>query len=79
MVHEEELREDLMTTSAQVSATAELLDVLETEKRGLRPGDPRVIELSDEIERLAAELRRQTAIEGDLTREMHTAATGEPA
>ena len=79
MVHDEELREDLMSTSAQVSATAELLDALETEKRGLPTGDPRVIELSDEIERLAGELRRQTAIEGDLTREMHEYATGEPA
>ena len=81
-MQEEELQEDLKSTSAQVSATAETLDALEDEKRQLvkaAPGDPRVIELSDEIERLAARLRRQTAIEGDLTREIHDAAAGEPA
>lgn len=78
-MQDEQLREDLLTTSAQVSATAETLDALEAEKRDLSPGDPRVIELSDEIERLAARLRRQTAIEGDLTREMHEAVAGDSA
>jgi hypothetical protein len=67
----EALEEDLRTTSAQVSATAEYLNQLEARKRDLPPGDPRVIELSDEIERLAASLRRQTAIEGGLAREIH--------
>lgn len=78
-MYEDELEEDLKTTSAQVSATAEHLDALEAKKRELPPHDPRVLELSDEIERLAARLRRQTAIEGDLTREIREAATGEPA
>jgi hypothetical protein len=78
-VQDETLREDLLTTSAQVSATAETLDALEAEKRNLPAGDPRVIELSDEIERLAARLRRQTAIEGDLTRELYETAGPEPA
>ena len=78
-MHEDELEDDLKTTSAQVSATAEHLDALEETKRKLTPGDPRIIELSDEIERLAARLRRQTAIEGDLSRALHEAATGEPA
>lgn len=78
-MHQEELEEDLRTTSTQVSATAEHLDALEATKRNLTPGDPRIIELSDEIERLAARLRRQTAIEGDLSRELHEAATGESA
>jgi uncharacterized protein YhaN len=78
-MNEEELEEDLKTTSAQVSATAERLDQLEVQKRSLPPADPRVIELSDQIERLAASLRRQTAIEGDLTREIRDAAAAEPA
>lgn len=65
---DEELAEDLKTTSAQVSATAEQLEDLETEKRDLEPHDPRVVEISDEVERLAASLRRQAAIEGELTR-----------
>jgi hypothetical protein len=73
-MHDEELAEDLKTTSAQVSATAELLDSLEATKRELDPTDPRVIELSDEVERLAAQLRRQAAVEGDLTREIRAAA-----
>lgn len=74
-----ELEEDLRTTSVQVSATAEALYALEAEKRELAAGDPRVLELSNQIERLAARLRRQTAIEGDLAREIHEAAAGEPA
>ena len=78
-MYEDELEEDLKTPSAQVSATAERLDALETEKRELAPNDPRLVELSDEIERLAARLRRQTAIEGDLTREIYEGASGEPA
>ena len=76
---QEQLEEDLKTTSAQISATAQIVDRLEAEKRELAPGDPRVIELSDRIEGLVSELRRQTAIEGDLTREIHESATGEPA
>jgi hypothetical protein len=76
---DEELAEDLRATSAQVSATAEHLDNLETVKRELEPHDPRVMELSDEIERLAAKLRRQAAIEGGLIRELRDAATEEPA
>lgn len=78
-MNEVALEEDLKTTSAQVSASAKRLDALEATKRELDAGDPRRIELSDEIERLAASLRRQAAIEGDLARELHEAATGEPA
>jgi hypothetical protein len=78
-MHDEQLAEDLKTTSYQVSATAERLDELEAEKRGLEPHDPRVVELSDQIERLAARLRRQTAIEGGLTHELRTSVTEEPA
>jgi len=77
-MNDEALEEDLKTTSAQVSASARQLDALEVAKRELDAGDPRRIELSDEIERLAASLRRQAAIEGDLARELHEAATGEP-
>ena len=75
----DELHEDLRTTSAQVSATAQHIDALEEMKRELPPDDPQVVELSDQIERLAASLRRQTAIEGDLTREIRSAMSGEPA
>lgn len=75
----DELQDDLRTTSAQISATAEHLDALEAQKRSLPAGDPRVIELSDAIERLAASLRRQTAIEGDLSREIQETLTTEPA
>jgi len=78
-MHDDELAEDLKATSAEISATAEELDALESEKRGLAPEDPRLVELSDEIERLTARLRRQSAIEGGLARELHEAATGDPA
>ena len=75
-MHDEDLAEDLKTTSAQVSATAERLDALEATKRGLNPSDPRVIELSNEVERLAAQLRRQAAVEGDLSRELRDTELG---
>jgi hypothetical protein len=79
-MQDETLEEDLKTTSAQVSATAERLDAMEAEKRELDPKDPRVVQLSDEVERLAARLRRQAAVEGSLTREIHEASMeGEPA
>ena len=69
-MNDQELVEDLKATSAHVSATAEHLDALEAKKRELEPSDPRVVELSDEVERLAARLRRQAAIESSLSREI---------
>jgi len=78
-VDEKDLLEDLRTTSAQVSATAEHLDSLEAKKRKVEPGDPKLIELSDEIERIAARLRRQTAVESSLSREINDVAQEEPA
>jgi|SoiMethySBSTD1v2_1073268.scaffolds.fasta_scaffold2001494_2 hypothetical protein len=78
-MQDEELVEDLRTTSAQVSATAEMLDTLEEQKRKLDPNDPRVVEISDDVERLAARLRRQAAIEGTLTRAIQESGEGSPA
>ena len=73
---EQELVEDLKATSAHVSATAEHLDALEAKKRELEPSDPQVVEISDEVERLAARLRRQAAIESSLTREIRETSEG---
>ncbi len=73
---EQELVEDLKATSAHVSATAEHLDALEAKKRELEPSDPQVVEISEEVERLAARLRRQAAIESSLTREIRETSEG---
>ena len=73
---EQDLVDDLKATSAHVSATAEHLDALEAKKRELEPSDPQVVEISDEVERLALRLRRQAAIESSLTREIQESSEG---
>ena len=55
--------EDLRATSDSVVATAQRIAALEREKTQLPPTDPRVAELSAEIEQLAATLKRETTIE----------------
>lgn len=49
--------EDLQAVSQHVLATSEAIRQLEAEKRRVDPGTPRFQELSDEIERLAEEIR----------------------
>jgi hypothetical protein len=68
-MREDELEQDVRVTSEHVSATARRINELEAEKRTLDADDPRVVGLSDEIERLAVTLRRQADVEGDLSRE----------
>ena len=55
--------EDLRATSDSVVSTAERIAALEHEKTQLAPNDPRVSQLSAEIEQLAARLKRETEIE----------------
>ena len=62
--------EDLQAVSQQVLATADRIRVLEEEKRTVDPASERFRLLSDEIERLATEIRlvshAETALAQDL-------------
>lgn len=67
---DEEIRDDVRATSAIIGRTARRISEIEAEKRTITdPADPRMVELSDESERLAKGLRTQTRIEGELARE----------
>ncbi len=66
----EELHEDLRTTSEQVALTAERIKSLEAEKRSLALDDPRVLELSTQIEALAMGLAKQVSVETELAKEL---------
>ncbi len=58
--------EDLRATSDSVVATSNRIAALEREKARLEPTDPRVKELSAEIERLAGALKLETKIESSI-------------
>jgi hypothetical protein len=62
--------EDLQTVSQHVLATADKIDALETEKRSVDPGSERFRTLSDQIEALAEDIRRVSAAEDGLAREV---------
>jgi len=62
--------EDLQAVSQHVLSTADQIQELETEKRTVEPGSPRFVELSDQIEKLAGELRAVSASESDIAAEI---------
>ncbi len=62
--------EDLQAVSQHVLATSEAISQLEAEKRGVEPGTPRFQELSDEIERLAEEIRLVSHAETGLAQDV---------
>jgi hypothetical protein len=64
-----ELDDDLHATTESIAADAERLVAIEEEKRALEPGDPRMIELSTESERLARGLVPKTGAETQLAKE----------
>ena len=58
--------EDLQAVSEHVLIATELIEKLEREKRTVQPGTPRFMELSEQIEKLASEVRIVSASETDL-------------
>jgi hypothetical protein len=66
--------EDLQAVSQHVLTAAEQIRALEREKRTVDPGAPRFRELSDEIERLAGDIRSVSHAETGLAHEV----AGEP-
>ena len=59
--------EDLKATSDSVVSAAQRIAAMEHEKTQLDAADPRVDELSVEIERLAGRLQQETVIERSIT------------
>jgi hypothetical protein len=62
--------EDLQAVSSQVLVDTARIQSLEEEKRSVAPGSRRFLELSDEIERISAEVRMTSHAESDLAREL---------
>ena len=69
--------EDLQAVSSQVLEDTARIQSLEEEKRHVAPGSRRFLELSDEIERISAEVRLTSHAETDLAREL-SGKTGLP-
>ena len=62
--------EDLQAVSQHVLAAAKQLHAFEEEKRTVDPGSPRFRELSDEIERLADDIRSVSHAETGLAQDV---------
>jgi hypothetical protein len=58
-----DLEDDLRSTADSIAADAERLAAIEEAKQGLEADDPRMVELSAESERLAANLMPKTSAE----------------
>jgi hypothetical protein len=67
-------KDDLRATEDSIYRDAERVDSLERQKAALDPADPEVVELSREVERLAAGLQDKAAAERALSEEIQ--ATG---
>ncbi|HET9521192.1 MAG TPA: hypothetical protein VFO73_09125 [Candidatus Limnocylindrales bacterium] len=60
-------REDLRATADSIIDDADRLRALEVEKKALDPADPRVDQLSEQVERVVDRLEDKTAIERELS------------
>ena len=69
-----ETSDDLRATSESIEADARHLARLEERKQTLSPDDPEILELSQEVERLALRLRHQAAAERELAEEIAATA-----
>jgi hypothetical protein len=59
--------EDLRATSDAVLRDLEVLGAIETQKRTLEPGDPKLVELSERVEALAGRLLDSSRRQRELT------------
>jgi hypothetical protein len=62
--------EDLRSTGASIRKDAEHVRALEEEKADLDAADPRVVELSEQVERLAGRLQAKATAERELGEEI---------
>ena len=61
--------DDLRSTIEAIRDDAEEIEDLEEKKAELDPGDPRMVTLSDQVERVATDLKDLTAAERELAEE----------
>jgi hypothetical protein len=66
-------REDLRATEESIRRDAEHVKTLEEEKAALDPTDPRVLHLSEQVERVTARLQDKATAERELSEEIQTA------
>jgi hypothetical protein len=66
----DETLEDLHAVSQHMLGSTARIDALEAEKRNVEPNSSRFLELSDEIERLAEEMRRVSHAETVLAKDL---------
>jgi hypothetical protein len=64
---DEKIRDDLAATSESLEADAREVVAIEEEKRDLEGGDPRLVDLSQQAERLARGIEDKSRIERDLS------------
>ena len=62
---------ELRQTSDDVLRNLDALGALEEEKRGVQPGDPRLVTLAKEVEALAEKLLEGSTRQRDLATELH--------
>ena len=62
--------QDLQAVSQHMLESTARIAALEAEKRTVEPGTERFLQLSDEIEALAEEMRRVSAAETDLAEDL---------
>ena len=67
-------RQDLRATEDSIRRDADHVKTLEEEKAALDPTDPRVVRLSEQVERITARLQDKAAAERELSEEIR--ATG---
>lgn len=65
-----EAQDDLRATADSIIADAGRLAAVETEKRGLAPGDPRLVRLSEAAEDIARQIVPKTYAESEIATEL---------
>jgi hypothetical protein len=68
--------EDLRSTAESIRRDAARVQDLESQKIALDPADPKVVQLSDQVERITAGLRDKAVAEREISEEIQAA---EPA
>ena len=69
-----EQEDDLRATTEDIAADAEEMQAIEHEKSRLEPEDPRMTELSEEVERIARRIVPKTVAERRLVEEANGSA-----
>jgi hypothetical protein len=68
-----DLHEDLRATEESIREDAQRVTGLEEKKATLDPGDPLVVQLSEQVEQLASGLRAKATAERELSEEIQAA------